>query len=149
MATIAVDEPLPAAGRAGSATRNIANLLAALLVACLPLVGRSKRLMKYDTSTSDFDHTDGDSRNFIQLNQLLLLLSIFWAFGCCIGLVAMWIIWWSCGTATAQVIPLHPFGHEPATGKNKMTQSQTTYTLKSSNPRFTPLHDYGHGAWEV
>ena len=32
--------------------------------------------------------------------------------------------------------------------KNKMVQSQTTYTLKSTAPRFQPLADWKHGCWE-
>ena len=32
--------------------------------------------------------------------------------------------------------------------KNKMVQSQTTYTLKSTAPRFQPLAVWQHGCWE-
>ena len=32
--------------------------------------------------------------------------------------------------------------------KNKMVQSQTTYTWQSAGPRFKPLPDWQHGCWE-
>ena len=32
--------------------------------------------------------------------------------------------------------------------KNKMVQSQITYTWQSAGPRFQPLPDWKHGCWE-
>ena len=33
--------------------------------------------------------------------------------------------------------------------KHKQTQSQTTYTWRALTPRFTPVHEYAHGGWDV
>jgi len=77
---------------------------------------------------------------------LLFLLMAINTIGSCCRLfdIAMWI--WKicrCSVHGAQRF------WKPASVQmvHKMTQSQTTYTWKAATPRFTPLPEYQHGAW--
>ena len=75
----------------------------------------------------------------ITLNVALLVITVscFYGLGCWMGTLSA-----NCGGASVRP-------EEPRSFKTKATQSPTTYTWKATTPWFTPVHSYGHGAWDV
>ena len=121
---------------------HLSPLLTAYVIACLTQLGR--------TSDNDFGLVNPGTggmvpiifRKFgeqITLNVALLLMAVFFVYGlgCWTGAMCA-----QCGKALVRP-------EEPTGQKTKATQSPTTYTWKSTAPRFTPLQAYGHGAWDV